>query len=856
MLAGKNSSRHGSTPLNGRDLDIADLASDSIVVRDLNGIISLWNKASEQLYGLTSDQAVGRSIDTLLETKHPFGLDALHDQLLRTGSWTGELYRVAADGRQLKLAVRLQLRRLKDGTPFEIIEWSHDAGSDEYVQLQAELASHRYRNLFHAMAASFWELDFSEVRKSIGGLLDSGVTDLRAYFRNNPEFIDDAIRRTRVVDINDKTLEMFGASSRDDILGDDLGWVWPAESRHVYAEALLAAAQRQDSYITETTLLGRDGRRVETLFTVCWPQDHKGAGNVLVGVIDITDRKRMEEDLRASELRYRNLFDFMPIAVWQMDGSRMQATIRDLVAQGETSLHAYAARTPEFRTVDHLEIVEANAQTLELFGASSKAEILGPLAKIWSNEDDAREVAHQRMQGASRVQSEVRLRAANGGELDALVTVAFPEALSDEAVNFVAAIDITERRKAQAELRDSEHRYRDLFQHMPIALLQLDMKPLFERLAELRAEGIDDLAGYVRTNAAFLDEVLQLPQIEEANIAALRLFGVDDGEALKGPIGWGWKERPDTVRRSLIARLTGLPSYSEETKINTRDGRVVDVLYAMSFPPELMERGINVVGFLDITERKRADAALKATEAKLQTVQADFAHAARVSTLGELAASIAHEVNQPLAAISAYGQASLRWLAKPEPDLAELASLSAMMVEDAKRASDIISRIRSMALKRDPDPTLLKLNEVVEEALLIVRHELLAHAVEVQASLDPTLPAVHGDRVQLQQVIVNLIINAVQAMETGRVARRVLSLVGRLDDEGRVSIAVTDSGPGIDPAHLDHLFTGFFTTKDDGMGMGLPICRSIIEAHGGFINATSSEDGASFVFTLPQAGLT
>lgn len=235
-------------------------------------------------------------------------------------------------------------------------------------------------------------------------------------------------------------------------------------------------------------------------------------------------------------------------------------------------------------------------------------------------------------------------------------------------------------------------------------------------------------------------------------------------------------------------------------------------------------------------------------------MQADFAHAARISMLGELTASIAHEVNQPLGAIAAGGEASLRWLARPTPDVDEVRELARQVVADARRASEIVGRIRAMATRRAPEQIPLSLDDVIREALQFLRHEVQSRGVAVShfPALGPR--KVFADRTQLQQVIVNLAVNAMQAM--AHVKNREHRITIRTSSEGSsVRCTVEDTGPGVAPEHLGRLFEGFFTTKDDGMGMGLPICRSIIEAHGGRITANndSAVGGARFSFMLPVA---
>jgi C4-dicarboxylate-specific signal transduction histidine kinase len=240
-------------------------------------------------------------------------------------------------------------------------------------------------------------------------------------------------------------------------------------------------------------------------------------------------------------------------------------------------------------------------------------------------------------------------------------------------------------------------------------------------------------------------------------------------------------------------------------------------------------------------------------EEALSKARSELAHVARVTSLGVLTASIAHEINQPLASIITNGETGLRRLARPELDVEKIRELTRRMVAEARRAAEIIDRIRAMATRRPPQQTRLSLGDIIEESMVFLRHEFKSKGISVALDLAPLLPPVVGDRTQLQQVIVNLALNAVQAMESSGAARKAILIRTLLPDPETVCCNIEDSGPGIDPAHLPHLFDSFFTTKDAGMGMGLAISRSIIEAHDGHIGAdnNSSLCGARFSFALP-----
>jgi signal transduction histidine kinase len=219
--------------------------------------------------------------------------------------------------------------------------------------------------------------------------------------------------------------------------------------------------------------------------------------------------------------------------------------------------------------------------------------------------------------------------------------------------------------------------------------------------------------------------------------------------------------------------------------------------------------------------------------------------------MGQLTASIAHEVNQPIAAAVINAQAALRWLGTQPPNLEEVRQALGRIVEDGKRAGNVIGRIRALIKKAPPRKRRFDLNETVLDVIVLIRSEAVRHGVSLQTQLAKGLPLVEGDRVQLQQVILNLIMNAVEAMSGIAEGARELQIRTETEAAGDVLVTVQDSGPGLDPTSVDRVFEAFYTTKPDGMGMGLAICRSIIEAHGGRMWATANEPhGAVFQFTL------
>jgi PAS domain S-box-containing protein len=256
---------------------------------------------------------------------------------------------------------------------------------------------------------------------------------------------------------------------------------------------------------------------------------------------------------------------------------------------------------------------------------------------------------------------------------------------------------------------------------------------------------------------------------------------------------------------------------------------------------------VEVVGtVMDVTERRRAEEDRQA-----------LAHANRITIMGQLTASIAHEVNQPIAAVVTNAQAALRWLNMQPPDPEEVRQALDRIVRNGKRAGDVIGRIRALVAKVAPRKDRLDINDTIREVIALTRSELHRTGTSLQTQLADGLPLVPGDRIQLQQVMLNLILNAVEAMSGSDEGSRELLISTEEDGANGVRIAVRDWGPGLKPESVDRLFDPFYTTKPDGMGMGLSICRSIIEAHGGRLwAAINVPQGAIFQFTLPQLGAT
>jgi PAS domain S-box-containing protein len=342
--------------------------------------------------------------------------------------------------------------------------------------------------------------------------------------------------------------------------------------------------------------------------------------------------------------------------------------------------------------------------------------------------------------------------------------------------------------------------------------------------------------------------------ILEANDTFLQIVGYDREDLLAGRLRWtdltpaDWLEHHEQ-RWTPEIRTTG-SAQPYEKEYFRKDGSRVPVLVGATSLNETGSRGVSFV--LDLTERKRAEAEARESERRYREVQMELAHANRVATMGQLTASIAHEVNQPIAAMVTSAQAARRWLNRQPPHLEEAQQALARIIKDGNRAGDVIGRIRELIKKAPARKDWVDLNEAIREVIELTRREAVKTGVPVQARLADNLPLIHGDRVQLQQVILNLIVNAIEAMSgVDAGARDLLISTGKVEPDG-VLVAVRDTGPGLPPATFDRLFEAFYTTKPGGLGMGLSICRSIIEAHGGRLWAEANEPrGAVFQFLTP-----
>ncbi len=374
--------------------------------------------------------------------------------------------------------------------------------------------------------------------------------------------------------------------------------------------------------------------------------------------------------------------------------------------------------------------------------------------------------------------------------------------------------EVLRRRATEASLRASEERWRSMFEASAVGIAVIDQQNHFAAANE----AFQKMVGYTSEELQSLGP-LDITHEEDRKATQEMIEDVQSGK------------RQDCHTEKRYCRKDGKVIW-----VRVSTARALDSSSALQGIPAIIE---------DITERKRAEVAWHDAREALS-------RATRLTVMGELSASIAHEINQPLAAIITNGRACERFLTFSPPDLDEVKDAVGEIVRDGRRASEVLKRIRAMSKNSAPERGQVDVNQAIAEVLALTRDELLRHRVSVQTDLHSNLPTIMADRVQLQQVVLNLVMNGIDAMRAVADRSRILTVRSLLSDRGNIAVNVADSGIGLDPANRERIFDTFFTTKPEGMGMGLAISNTIIEAHRGRLWAESgSPFGAVFAFTLP-----
>jgi PAS domain S-box-containing protein len=729
--------------------DLLNLTHDTIFVMDIEGVIGYWNRGAEEQYGWTAEQAVGRVVHDLLKTVFLMPLAEIKAEVIRANRWEGELVHTRKDGTQAVVASRWALQRDSKGAPVAILETNNDVTERKHAEealRQSEAYLTEAQRLSHTGS---WAFDVAT------GKYIYWSEELFRIFGFDPQegvgTLEEVIRRFHPEDLN-RWKENFERSLREKV---DTS----CECRFVIPDGTV-----KFFHLVRHPVLSDAGEVVQLVGTT----------------MDITDRKRAEQELHESETRFRTFVDHAGDAFLVYD-------------------------------LEHRTIVDVNREACESLGYT-RQDLIGQTPLSFhpdSYHAEMESIAERAVAGETVIDTHWHRRK------DGTV---FPVEVHTSLVSYAGrrfllmiARDISDRLRAEKELRESEQRYRTLF----------------------------DKAN----DAIFLEN--ERDEIIEVNQRACALLGYSREELLRMKV-------PDLqapeVRGQVGSVIHGETEKHRDASFEGidlhRSGRQIPVDVTNT---RISDRGQELILSIvrDISERKRAEEQRE----RLRQLEAELAHMNRVSIVGELGASLAHELNQPITGAITSADACLRWLAREPPELERARAATMRVKKDGTRAAEIINRLRAFYKKGAPSHReAINVQEVVNEIGVLLRNEATRHSVTIRTELPTELPKILADRVQLQQVFMNLMLNAIEAMQhTGGE----LTIRSQRTDHDMLLISISDTGVGLPTEGADQIFDAFFTTKPQGTGMGLAITRSIVEAHGGRLWASpNAERGTTFRFTL------
>jgi len=898
--------------------DLLNLTHDAIFVRDLDGTIRYWNRAAEELYGWSAEQAVGRVVHELLKTVFPASIEKIEGDVLRAGRWEGELVHTKRDGSQVFVATRWSLQRDQNGAPFAIFATNNDITERKRAEHAREEIEELWRATFESNPTMYFIVDAAGAIVSVNAFgaqqLGYGASEL----------------------IGQSVLNVFAESDREFVRGRATAcFEQPGQTMRWEAQKI-----RKNG----TTLWVRETANAVVL---------KSRPVLLVVCEDITEQKRAEETARQSEKELREVIETIPAMAWaalpdgssafvnrrwidytglspqEAAGSGWVAAIhpedverhvreyRKSIASGEPleretrfrrgvdgeyrwflvrGVPLHDERGNILRWYGILTDIEDRKRSEALLAGEKRilemvtrgdvlSQILDSLCRLV--EEHARDVfasvllieGGRLKHGGAPSLPKAYIEAIDGvvigpavGSCGTAAYIGKQVIVSDIASDPLwkdyrdAALPHSLRACWSTPIVSTEGKvigtfamyYREprspslhdqaiIEQITNLAGIAIQRKLTEERLQRSEAY-LSDAQTLTRAGNwardAFTNKILYCSE------ELLRIYGFDPQQGVPSLEAFMQRIHPDDREKAHehLERASGQKADAlVEYRIVLPDGSVKH-LERTSRPlfnasGEIVEwAGITV----DVTERKRAEQERE----RLRQLESDMAHINRVAIMGELAASLAHELNQPVTAAITDANACLRWLKRDPPDLAEAQEAAKSVVGDGTRAAEIIDRVRSFYKKGTPAPREpVDVNEAARVMLALLRSEADRRSISMRTDLTD-LPKVKADRVQLQQVFMNLMLNGIEAMKE---TAGELWVKSQLADDGDVLVSVSDTGVGLPVDSADEIFQAFFTTKPQGTGMGLAISRSIIQSHGGRLWAANNTGrGATFYFTLPQ----
>jgi len=862
--------------------NLLNLTHDAIFVMDLEGEIKYWNRGAEERYGWPIEQAIGKDVHHLLKTVFPAPFEQIKEEVVLTGRWEGELVHTKKDGTQVVVASRWSLQRDERGAPIAILETNNDITERKRAEEAFRLSNAYNRSLIEA------SLDPLVTIRPDGKITDVNAATEAATGRSRGELIDtdfcdyftepgkaragyqqvfrEGMVRDYPLELQHRdggvTSVLYNASVYRDQSGQVIG-VFAAARDITERKQAEQTLRQSEAYRAEAESLTHAGSWAFDLasnkyvyvseedFRI-WgfdAQEGLPTGEAVFRRIHPEDRNRWKANFeRALREKVDSFDDYRvvlpdgtvkhihtirhPVLNDAGDLVKLVGTSMDITERkrAEEALRQSEAHLAEAQRLSHAGSWAWNPATREsLYWSEEMFRIFGlnPQEDVPTTEtywqrihpedlDRTRELLLKVAAGNTDYEHDHRIVLPDGSvkHIHAIGHPVLDE--NGQVAQYVGtAVDVTERKRAEEALRESETLFRTFVDHAADAFFVLDIEQ--GKITDVNREACESL-GYTR------QELIGMTPLA---------FDRNVGLAVT-----------ESVAERTAAGETVFDTHWHQGKNGTL------------FPVEAHTSQFWYAGrrFLlkvarDISDRVRAEEQRE----ELRQLEADLAHINRVSMMGELTASTAHEVNQPLSGVVSNGSACLRWLAGEAPNVEEAREAARRIVRDGKRAGEVIARVRALAKRAATAHEKLDLNETIREVLALVGDEAKRKSVIIRTQFADDLSPMSGDRVQLQQVMLNLTMNAIEAMSSVDERARELVITTRNIEEDQVLVTVKDSGPGIDPNTLDKIFDPFYTTKPGGMGMGLSISRSILQAHGGRLWA-AAKDGPGTIFhcSLPK----
>lgn len=790
-MGGKNSQTGNQTAEYRLLAAMVESARDAIIALDPNGTILSWNPSAAKLLGYSSKEAIHQHISMVLPTDRNHEKDYLLGEV-RAGRSVDQFETV---------------RRRKDGSLVDV-SISISPILDESGNVIGVAAFLR---------------DITRRKRAEEALGASEERFTRAFMNNPQPMSLTTLAESRFIDVNDSFIELSGYT-REELIGRtslELG-LWNSPTRRPDLVRLLEDGGTLRNF--EGRLRTRDGQQ-RVLLSSAYMIESGGEQCILFASTDITDRKLAEEQVSLLQIITTEIAAASDVT------SALEVLLRRVCEKTGWAIGQAWIPSADGKRLDCSTAWCSTEPDIQEFRSLSETMELEPgvglPGRVWSSRQPVW------IQDVTVDQNFPRVEAARMSGLKAALAIPI---LSDHGVTAVIEFFVREPRREDERL---VRLISTVAAGLGLVIARKKVEDTVLRERNFSNTTIDSLPGvfyhyddqgrFLRWNKNF-EHVTGYSTEEMAHLHPLDFFAPDEKQVVADRIG----------------EVFTLGKSSVEANFLCKDGRLIPYFFTglrvdIDGRPYLVGMGI------DISERKQAEEALRRT-------QAELAHVSRVTTMGELAASIAHEINQPLGAIVGNADICVHWLKADNPNLEEVREALSDIVNDGHRATAVISRVRSLARKSAPQKTELDLNEVVNEVVALVGHEAQSKGVTIRAEHNGDHTIVQGDRVQLQQVLINLVMNGMDAMSTITDRDRTLAVFARREKDGGALVAVQDSGIGIDHAEAEKLFKAFHTTKAGGMGMGLAISKSIIEAHGGRLWAVPNDGpGATFQFTLPGA---